>query len=137
MGKFKVFDTINKYIKLYEADENPAEAEGGAPAEGADAAADATDPNAAGMGGEAQAIPQEEDTVISPATKVDWARTMLAALLLPSEKADEIPDELKVPTEENADQVMKLIKGLTSLEKSLSTDDNLSGETMGNALKTV
>ena len=134
MGKFKVFDTIDKFMKLYEADEDPAAAEGGdMPAEG-DAGADATEPPAEGAD-PSETAGAEEGEFISKAQKAEWAKLMLDALMAPVPPAGRVPSNLMEPTPDNADEIIKLIQGLVSIERPLSLDDNVPGESMANALK--
>lgn len=135
MGKFKVFDTIDKFMKLYEADEDPAAAEGGEemPAEGA-AGADATEPPAEGAD-PSETAGVEEGEFISKAQKAELAKLMLDALMAPIPPAGRVPANLMEATPDNADEIIKLIQGLVSIERPLSLDDSVPGESMANALK--
>ena len=134
MGKFKVFDTIDKFMKLYEADEDPAAAEGGEmPTEG-DVGADATEPPVEGAD-PSETAGAEEGEFISKAQKAEWAKLMLDALMSPVPPAGRVPSNLMEPTPDNADEIIKLIQGLVSIERPLSLDDNVPGESMANALK--
>ena len=134
MGKFKVFDTIDKFMKLYEADEDPTAAEGGEmPTEG-DAGADATEPPAENVD-PTETAGAEEGEFISNAQKAEWAKLMLDALMSPVPPAGRVPSNLMEPTPDNADEIIKLIQGLVSIERPLSLDDNVPGESMANALK--
>lgn len=120
MGRFKIFDTIDRYIKLYEADEQEMSGEG-AP-EGQEGAPDATAPQQMPeqqMPEEPQ-VPHEDDTTISPTTKLDWARIMLAALGTSPDEIQNIPKELQVATEQNADAVIDKIRQLVNLEDATS-----------------
>lgn len=149
MGKFKVFDTIDKFMKLYEADEDPAAAEGGEmPAEG-DAANDATNPPAEGQG-EDPAANQEEVKptnsmsdeelenyikTITAATKVEMVKLVVDALMMQPPPSDRIPTAAMSPNPNNVDAVIEALKGLTAIERPLSLNDQAPGENMANALK--
>lgn len=135
MGKFKVFDTIDKFMKLYEADEDPtAEGSEAAPAEGA--APDASNPPAEGENPDpSQAAGAEEGEFISKAQKAEWAKLMLDALMAPVPPTGRVPANLMEATPDNADEIIKLIQSLVSIERPLSLDDNAPGESMANALK--
>jgi hypothetical protein len=135
MGKFKVFDTIDKFMKLYEADEDPAAAEGGNEMAGEGAAgADATEPPAEGAD-PMETAGAEEGEFISRAQKAEWAKLMLDALMAPVPPAGRVPANLMEATPDNADEIIKLIQGLVSIERPLSLDDSVPGESMANALK--
>lgn len=140
MGKFKVFDTIDKFMKLYEADEDPS-VEGGeggqenAAPEG-DAGVDATNPPMEGEGVDpTETAGAEEGEFISKAQKAEWAKLMLDALMAPVPPAGRVPSNLMEATPDNADEIIKLIQSLVSIERPLSLDDNVPGESMANALK--
>lgn len=138
MGKFKVFDTIDKFMKLYEADEELAAVEGdqNSVAPEGNEGADATNPPMEGENQDpTQTAGAEEGEFISKAQKAEWAKLMLDALMAPVPPAGRVPSNLMEATPDNADEIIKLIQGLVSIERPLSLDDNVPGESMANALK--
>ena len=138
MGNFKVFDTIDKFMKLYEANEELAAVEGeqdSVTPEGNEGA-DATNPPMEGENQDPrQTAGAEEGEFISKAQKAEWAKLMLDALMAPVPPAGRVPSNLMEATPDNADEIIKLIQGLVSIERPLSLDDNVPGESMANALK--
>lgn len=135
MGKFKVFDTIDKFMKLYEADEAPAP-EGGEGGPVGEPGADASNPPAEGEGTDPnETAGAEEGEFISKAQKAELAKLMLDALMAPIPPAGRVPSNLMEATPDNADEIIKLIQSLVSIERPLSLDDSVPGESMANALK--
>lgn len=136
MGKFKVFDTINNYIKLYEADEEAAGgAEQGAPTEdqGEDQAVDATgqEGNPAPPQGEQQ--PKNPENIeVSPTEIVKWAEAMLQALAAEPIDIAALPPNIQKVTAENANEVLNTISALGSLNRNTSEE-----QTIGNGLKNM
>lgn len=136
--KFKTFETIAKFRKLYEADEmeqNP-NAEGGdatnPPVEGVEgiegAEGDATsDPNK-------QADP-ESGTFMSDNQKAEMAKMILDALMMTPPEPGTIPSNLMNVTTDNADEVIKYVQGLNALSAPLSLDNDADTNSMAGALK--
>ena len=148
MGKFKVFDTIDRFMKLYEADEDLT-AEGsqdGAAPEG-DTGVDATNPPTEGEGAgsttENEAPPETDvaksSVTISLAQKIDWANIMLRALLLEPETMSigSLSDESLKITPQNVDKVMQQIKfAVDSSSPTALNDKNIEGS-LPNELSTM
>lgn len=132
LKKLKVFETIEKYMKLYEAadDENQqVEPDDAA----TDAPADATEPQSEGDMPEEQAAP-EEGVFMSDNQKAQFAKMMLDALMMTPPDAGTIPNELMNVTTQNADAVIKYIQNLNGLNAATTLDgsspqslDNLTG----------
>ena len=152
MGKFKVFDTIDRLMKLYEADETPADpnaenpeeagqTEDPASQEGVQEPIDATEPqpDEAVQSTPSDSVSDEEKEeyakMMINATKVDLAKMALDALMTPPPPADRIPSGLMTPTPDNVEAVLKALKGLISIERPLSLSDEAPGENLANALK--
>ena len=67
--------------------------------------------------------PVDENTImISPQEKANLAKIMLNALLM--SPPNELPNEILNVTVDNADYVIKTIQAITSLNNSISTDEN-------------
>jgi hypothetical protein len=143
MGKFKVFDTIDKFMKLYEADEDPT-AGGG---EDATQGADATNPPAEGgdpaSSAENEAPPETDvaktSVTISLAQKIDWANIMLRALLLEPKTMSigSLSDKSLKITPQNVDEVMQQIKvAVDSSSPTALNDKNIEGS-LPNELSTM
>lgn len=67
--------------------------------------------------------PVDENTImISPQEKANLAKIMLNALLM--SPPNELPNEILNVTVDNADYVIKTIQAITSLDNSISTDEN-------------
>lgn len=130
MSKFKVFDTINKYIKLYEADEEAAGgAEQGAPAE--DQPVDATGQEGNLAPPQADQQPKNPENIeVSPAEIVKWAEAMLQALAAEPIDIASLPPNIQKVTAENANEVLNAISALGSLNRSTSEE-----QTIGTGLK--
>lgn len=134
--KFKIFETINRFKKLYEADEmNPEE--GGDAVEGAPAA-DATAPpaDAAVADPDKQADP-ESGTFMSDNQKAEMAKMMLDALMMTPPEPGTVPPNLMNVTTDNADEVIKYIQGLNALSAPLALDNDADEGSMAGALKGI
>lgn len=133
--KFKTFETIAKFKKLYEADEmeqdpNAESADAtNPPVEGAEGAeGDATsDPNK-------QADP-ESGTFMSDNQKAEMAKMILDALMMTPPEPGTIPSNLMNVTTDNADEVIKYVQGLNALSAPLSLDNDADTNSMAGALK--
>ena len=147
MGKFKVFDTIDKFMKLYEADEDPTAGGSEDATLGADVNTDATNPPAEGEdsapGAENEAPPETDvaksSVTISLAQKIDWANIMLRALLLEPETMSigSLSDESLKITPQNVDKVMQQIKfAVDSSSPTALNDKNIEGS-LPNELSTM
>lgn len=133
--KFKTFETIAKFKKLYEADEmeqdpNAESADATNPpvegAEGAEGDA-ASDPNK-------QADP-ESGTFMSDNQKAEMAKMILDALMMTPPEPGTIPSNLMNVTTDNADEVIKYVQGLNALSAPLSLDNDADTNSMAGALK--
>lgn len=134
MSRFKVFDTIDKLMKLYEADEEMGAEGGDAPApEGGEAPQDATE--AAPQEDQSQEAPPETDAAktsvtISLAQKVDWANIMLRALQLDPKTLTigALPSDLQKVTPQNVDKVINHVKVAVDSSAATSLNDkNIEG----------
>lgn len=145
--KFKVFDTIANFRKLYEADENveqeaPVEGDAQVEQEAAEQAApvDATDPNNAapeeGNNPEEQADP-EAGEFVSDNQKAMFAKMLLDALMAQPPSPGTIPQQWMNATTDNADEIIKYVQGLNALEAPLSLDNESNPNSMAGALKTM
>ena len=134
LKRFKVFETLERYMKLYEAAEDETES---APAEETDSAAeapaDATEPQSSGESPEEQAAP-EAGVFMSDNQKAQFAKMMLDALMMTPPDAGTVPNELMNVTTQNADAVIKYIQNLNSMNAATALDgstpqslDNLTG----------
>ena len=142
---FKIFQTIEKFRKLYEADENMQQGddeqqempEGEAPQEGempADAAAPPTQETPEGADPNAQADP-EAGEFISNNQKAMFAKMLIDALMSEPPAPNAIPKEWMNATTDNADEIIKYVQNLNALEKPLSLDNENDTNTMAGALK--
>lgn len=142
---FKIFQTIEKFRKLYEADENMQQGddeqqempEGEAPQEGempADAAAPPTQEAPEGADPNAQADP-EAGEFISNNQKAMFAKMLIDALMSEPPAPNAIPKEWMNATTDNADEIIKYVQNLNALEKPLSLDNENDTNTMAGALK--
>lgn len=131
MSKFKVFDTINKYIKLYEADEEAAATGGEEGAPAGDQPIDATvqEGNPAPPQAEQQE-PNPANIEVSPAEIVKWAEAMLQALAADPIDIASLPTNIQKVTAQNANEVLNTISALGSLNRNTSEE-----QTIGNGLK--
>ena len=132
--KFKIFETLENFRKLYEAAEDgmgqvpeqaPADATAPAP-EGDDAAAD---PNK-------QADP-EAGVFMSDNQKAEMAKMILDALMMTPPEPGTIPSNLMNVTTDNADEVIKYVQGLNALSAPLSLDNDADENSMAGALKDI
>lgn len=134
LKRFKVFETLERYMKLYEAAEDETESAGAEETDSADEApADATEPQSSGDSPEEQAAP-EEGVFMSDNQKAQFAKMMLDALMMTPPDAGTIPNELMNVTTQNADAVIKYIQNLNSMNAATALDsstpqslDNLTG----------
>lgn len=140
--KFKVFDTIANFRKLYEADENveqEAPVEGEVPTE-QDVPADTADPNSGPQeesnNPENQADP-EAGEFISDNQKAMFAKMLLDALMTQPPSPGTIPQQWMNATTDNADEIIKYVQGLNALEAPLSLDNESNPSSMAGALKTM
>ena len=142
--KFKTFETIARFRKLYEADEMEQDA-AAAPAEGGEAPVDATDPNAGAPEGaegadgtdpNKQADP-EAGVFMSDNQKAEIAKMLIDALMMTPPEPGTIPSNLINVTTDNADEVIKYIQGLNALSAPLSLDNDTDENAMGGALKSI
>lgn len=135
--RYKVFETIDRYMKLYEADEENTDMEE-AGNEDAPAPADATEPQNDENDPSVQAEP-ESGIFISDNQKAQFAKMMLDALMTAPPESGTIPPELLNVTTKNADQVIKYIQNLNMLSAATSLDgggtENL--DNLGGALKDI
>ena len=138
--KFKTFETIARFRKLYEADEMEQDTAAD-PAEGGEAPADATDPNVGGAEGAEtdptkQADP-EAGVFMSDNQKAEIAKMLIDALMMTPPEPGTIPSNLMNVTTDNADEVIKYIQGLNALSAPLSLDNDTDENAMGGALKSI
>ena len=137
--KFKTFETIARFRKLYEADEMEQDAAAD-PSAGGEAPADATDPAAAEGGAETdpnkQADP-EAGVFMSDNQKAEIAKMLIDALMMTPPEPGTIPSNLMNVTTDNADEVIKYIQGLNALSAPLSLDNDTDENAMGGALKSI
>jgi hypothetical protein len=138
--KFKTFETIARFRKLYEADEMEQDAAAD-PTAGGEAPADATDPNAGGAeGAEADPTKQadpEAGVFMSDNQKAEIAKMLIDALMMTPPEPGTIPSNLMNVTTDNADEVIKYIQGLNALSAPLSLDNDTDENAMGGALKSI
>ena len=131
--KFKIFETINNFRKLYEADEMNQD-ESAASAEGGtinpEQPADATNPP--GTGEQDNANPNLEK-----GEKAQWAEIMLKALRMEPSKIGEIPSEFENITDENAEKVKNHIEAIVGLSAPLELDNELNDESMASGLNSL
>ena len=137
--KFKTFETIARFRKLYEADEMEQDAAAD-PTAGGEAPADATDPAAAEGGAEADPTKQadpEAGVFMSDNQKAEIAKMLIDALMMTPPEPGTIPSNLMNVTTDNADEVIKYIQGLNALSAPLSLDNDTDENAMGGALKSI
>lgn len=141
--KFKTFETIARFRKLYEADEMEQDAAtdpNADPAAGGEALADATDPAAAEGGAETDPTKQadpEAGVFMSDNQKAEIAKMLIDALMMTPPEPGTIPSNLMNVTTDNADEVIKYIQGLNALSAPLSLDNDTDENAMGGALKSI
>lgn len=142
MSNFKVFNTIEKLMKLYEADEDPTAIEGG------DAGADATEPppteggDMGAEGGDPTADPEaqanaDQGTFMSDNQKAEMAQLLIQALQKEPPAPGEIPEDKLNANTNNADDIINFVRSLVALNTSLSLDDETNGNTMAAAMKEI
>ena len=130
--KFKIFETLENFRKLYEAaeDEMQAPADATAPApEGAEGEDTAADP--------AKQANPEEGVFMSDNQKAEIAKMILDALMMTPPAPGTIPSNLMNVTTDNADEVIKYVQGLNALSAPLSLDNDADDSTMAGALKDI
>ena len=131
--KFKTFETIARFRKLYEADEMEQDA-------AADPTADATAPADAEGGAETDPTKQadpEAGVFMSDNQKAEIAKMLIDALMMTPPEPGTIPSNLMNVTTDNADEVIKYIQGLNALSAPLSLDNDTDENAMGGALKSI
>lgn len=134
LKRFKVFETLERYMKLYEAAEDETESAGDEEMDSAaETPVDATEPQPSENSPEEQAAP-EEGVFMSDNQKAQFAKMMLDALMMTPPDAGTIPNELMNVTTQNADAVIKYIQNLNSMNAATALDsstpqslDNLTG----------
>lgn len=133
---FKIFETINRYKKIYEAIQNEME-QGGDATEPAQQEVPQEQPQQeAGDNPEEQASP-ENGIFISDNQKADLAKIMLDALQMTPPEPGTIPAELMNVTTDNADAVIKYIQSLNSLDGPLSLKNDSNENSLAGALKDI
>lgn len=134
---FKIFETIARYKKLYEAAEEemqqPADATEPAPEQPAEGQVEAP---AAGDNPEEQAEP-ENGIFISDIQKAEIAKAMLDALMMEPPKAGVVPENLINVTTDNADDVIKFVQTINSVNAPLSLDNEADENSLAGALKDI
>lgn len=137
--KFKTFETIARFRKLYEANEMEQDAAADLAASD-EAPADATDPATAEDAVETdpnkQADP-EAGIFMSDNQKAEIAKMLIDALMMTPPEPGTIPSNLMNVTTDNADEVIKYIQGLNALSAPLSLDNDTDENAMGGALKSI
>ena len=133
---FKIFDTLNRYKKLYEAAED--EIQEGAP-EGGEQPQDATE---APVEGDAASDPTKQadpnaGVFMSDNQKAEMAKMILDALMMTPPEPGTIPPNLMNVTTDNADEVIKYIQGLNALSAPLALNNDSDGNSLSGALKDI
>ena len=136
---FKIFDTINRYKKIYEAAEDEMQEGGDAPAEGGEQPQDATEAPAEG---DAASDPTKQadpnaGVFMSDNQKAEMAKMILDALMMTPPEPGTIPANLMNVTTDNADEVIKYIQGLNALSAPLSLNNDSDTNSMAGALKDI
>lgn len=135
---FKIFDTLNRYKKLYEAAEEEMQ-EGDITVEGGEQPQDATE------------VAVEEDVSTDPSKQADpnagvfmsdnqkaeMAKMILDALMMTPPEPGTIPSNLMNVTTDNADEVIKYIQGLNALSAPLALNNDSDENSMAGALKDI
>lgn len=131
--KFKIFETLENFRKLYEAAEDEVQAVEQAPADAtappAETADASTDPSK-------QASP-EQGVFMSENQKAEMAKMLLDALMMTPPEPGTIPSNLMNVTTDNADEVIKYVQGLNALSAPLSLDNDADENSMAGALKDI
>lgn len=136
--KFKTFETIAKFRKLYEAAEDEQPAENILPAEGeqpVEQPVDAAAPPQDDTADPSQQADPESGTFMSDNQKAELAKMMLDALMMTPPEPGTIPSNLLNVTTNNADEVIKYIQGLNALSSPLSLENDVDSNSMAGALK--
>lgn len=142
--KFKTFETIAKFRKLYEAAEDEAAVTGDENAN----PEDATAPQEDGVMPESET---DEDAASDPDKQADlnagefvsdnqkavFAKMLLDALMADPPQPGTIPQQWLNATTDNADEIIKYIQGLNALEGPLSLENEHDPNSMAGALKQV
>lgn len=139
--KFKTFETIAKFRKLYEADEmeqdpNAESADAtNPPTEGAEGVEGAENPEADAASDPNKQADPESGTFMSDNQKAEMAKMVLDALMMTPPEPGTIPSNLMNVTTDNADEVIKYVQGLNALSAPLSLDNDADTNSMAGALK--
>ena len=132
--KFKIFETLENFRKLYEAAEDGMEQ---APAQApADATVPAPEDDDAAGDPDKQADP-EAGIFMSDNQKAEMAKMILDALMMTPPEPGTIPSNLMNVTTDNADEVIKYVQGLNALSAPLSLDNDADKNSMAGALKDI
>ena len=131
--KFKIFETLENFRKLYEAAEDEMQAPEQAPADATQPAPSGTDPAA---DPNKQADP-EAGVFMSDNQKAEMAKMILGALMMTPPEPGTIPSNLMNVTTDNADEVIKYVQGLNALSAPLSLENDADSSTMAGALKDI
>jgi hypothetical protein len=128
--KFKIFETLEKFRKLYEAaeQENPEEAA----QEPTDAAQTPQEGEAANPADATQAA---EPQVTTDPQKAMYAKMMLDALMAEPPAPGTIPDEWLQSPNDHVDEIIKQIQGINALETSLSLQNEYDPNSIAGGLK--
>lgn len=126
--KFKIFETLENFRKLYEAAEDEMQAPADATAPTPEGAEDA-DP--------AKQANPEDGVFMSDNQKAEIAKMILDALMMTPPAPGTIPSNLMNVTTDNADEVIKYVQGLNALSAPLSLDNDADDSTMAGALKDI
>lgn len=137
MSNFKVFNTIEKFMKLYEADEDPTAAEGGVPAEGAEGAEGGAPPADGADATQPQEGAENENEPMANNERVEMAQLLIQALQKQPPSPGEIPEDKLKADENNAQDIINFVRSLVALNTSLSLDDETNSNTMAGAIKEI
>lgn len=137
MSNFKVFNTIEKFMKLYEADEDPTAAEGGVPAEGAEGAEAGAPPADGADATQPQEGAENENEPMANNERVEMAQLLIQALQKQPPSPGEIPEDKLKADENNAQDIINFVRSLVALNTSLSLDDETNSNTMAGAIKEI
>lgn len=135
--KFKIFETINKFKKLYEADEMNANPNAAADPNAAPAADATAPPEEEATSDPSKQADPESGTFMSENQKAEMAKMLLDALMMTPPEPGTIPSNLMNVTTDNADEVIKYIQGLNALSAPLALDNDTDEGSMGGALKNI
>lgn len=130
--KFKTFETIARFKKLYEADEmaqDPAaDPNASTPDEGEAAPTDATNPPAA---------QEQQSPELTDSERVRWAQTLVKALRMEPGEIGEIPAEFEKITLDNANKVEAHIESIVGLSAPLEVDNEANSESLASGLNSL